>query len=61
MNIKIFFPTLGVTLHREREDYSMTQFVSELGGAAGLFLGISLISVIKVIEHNNNFISCLLS
>lgn len=45
---QIFFPSLDVTLHREREDYSTTQFVSELGGAAGLFLGVSLISVIKV-------------
>ena len=48
---QIFFPSLDVTLHREREDYSTTQFVSELGGAAGLFLGVSLISVIKIIDH----------
>ena len=48
---QIFFPSLNVTLHREREDYSTTQFVSELGGAAGLFLGVSLISVIKIIDH----------
>ncbi|CAG5077834.1 Oidioi.mRNA.OKI2018_I69.PAR.g8823.t1.cds [Oikopleura dioica] len=48
---QIFFPSLDVTLHREREDYSTTQFVSELGGAAGLFLGVSLISVIKILDH----------
>lgn len=35
-------------MHNEREDITPQQYVSELGGAAGLFLGVSLISVIKV-------------
>ena len=53
---QIFFPTLDVTVHREREDITSQQFVSELGGAAGLFLGVSLISVVKAIKINMNSI-----
>jgi hypothetical protein len=34
-------------VHKEEEDYTAQQFFSELGGAAGLVLGISLISIIS--------------
>jgi len=44
---QVFFPTLTSTVHKEEEDYTAQQFFSELGGAAGLVLGISLISIIS--------------
>ena len=48
--VKIFFPTLGVTVHRQRYDYTTAQFVSEIGGAAGLVLGASVISIVKILD-----------
>ena len=47
---KLYFPSLAITQHRQQEDYSSNQFVSELGGAAGLVLGVSLVSIIRMID-----------
>ena len=47
---QLYFPTLAITQHRQQEDYSSNQFVSELGGAAGLVLGVSLVSIIRMID-----------
>ncbi|CAG5109902.1 Oidioi.mRNA.OKI2018_I69.chr2.g4371.t1.cds [Oikopleura dioica] len=49
---QVFFPTLTSTVHKEEEDYTAQQFFSELGGAAGLVLGISLISIIRMIDYS---------
>ena len=45
--IKLYFPSLATTVHKQLEDYSTHQFVSELGGAAGIVLGVSLFTIIK--------------
>ena len=47
---QIFFPSLGVTVHRQRYDYSASQFVSEIGGAAGLVVGASVISIVQILD-----------
>ena len=44
---KLYFPSLATTVHKQLEDYSTHQFVSELGGAAGIVLGVSLFTIIK--------------
>ena len=36
----------------KREDYDTNQFFSELGGAAGLVLGISLISIVRILDYS---------
>ena len=41
---QISFPSMGVAVQRQRHDYTPSQFVSEIGGAAGLVLGASGIS-----------------
>ena len=41
---------MGVTVHRQRYDYTTAQFVSEIGGAAGLVLGASVISIVKILD-----------
>ena len=38
---QISFPSMGVAVQRQRHDYTPSQFVSEIGGAAGLVLGAS--------------------
>ena len=50
ITFKIFFPSLGVTVHRQRYDYSASQFVSEIGGAAGLVVGASVISIVQILD-----------
>ena len=50
LRFQLYFPTLAITQHRQQEDYSSNQFVSELGGAAGLVLGVSLVSIIRMID-----------
>ena len=50
ISFKIFFPSLGVTVHRQRYDYSASQFVSEIGGAAGLVVGASVISIVQILD-----------
>ena len=44
---QLYFPSLAITVHKQLEDYSTHQFVSELGGAAGIVLGVSLFTIIK--------------
>ena len=46
----MYFPQLAITKHLQREDYTFNQFFSELGGAAGLVLGVSLISIVRVVD-----------
>ena len=45
--LQLYFPSLATTVHKQLEDYSTHQFVSELGGAAGIVLGVSLFTIIK--------------
>lgn len=61
---QVYFPSLEITIHRQRFDYTIDQVAkptykaselifklfSELGGAAGLVLGISLITIVRQVD-----------
>ena len=56
MSFKLYFPSLAITVHNQIDDYTTNQFVSELGGAAGIVLGVSLYTIVKCeIASNNSF------
>ena len=44
---QLYFPSLAITVHNQIDDYTTNQFVSELGGAAGIVLGVSLYTIVK--------------
>ena len=50
LKIKVFFPELEMTVHHQKLDYTADQLFSELGGAAGLVLGLSLITIVRQID-----------
>ena len=39
-----------MTVHHQKLDYTIDQLFSELGGAAGLVLGLSLITIVRQID-----------
>jgi len=47
---QVFFPELEMTVHHQKLDYTADQLFSELGGAAGLVLGLSLITIVRQID-----------
>ena len=50
MQIFIYFNTLDVTQSEEKASLSMTQVVSDLGGALGLCIGASVVTIFEFIE-----------
>jgi hypothetical protein len=48
--INIFYEQLGYTLISESESLTVYDLVSNIGGILGLFLGISFLSIIEIVE-----------
>jgi hypothetical protein len=49
--VVLYWRTGNVEVIEDQYSYGFTQFVGELGGTWGLFLGVSIISVLELIEH----------
>lgn len=57
-HLKIFFKEQQfMTLHRS-ESYTSTNFIADCGGLLGLFLGVSLLSIIEIIYHFTLRLGC---
>ena len=50
LQISIYYRTYDVMEFTERPEYSMDSFLSALGGALSLFLGVSLVQAFEVVE-----------
>ncbi|CAD6186175.1 unnamed protein product [Caenorhabditis auriculariae] len=49
--IQVFFETLSYELYTESASYGVSDIINDLGGQAGLWLGLSVISVVEVEFH----------
>ncbi|XP_046366455.2 degenerin-like protein unc-105 [Haliotis rufescens] len=48
--LNIFFEDLNYEIINEEPDYELTQFVSDVGGTLGLWVGLSVLSVFEVVQ-----------
>ena len=49
-SVRISLPESQEYVHEEKEDYGMSRYLSDVGGAMGLVLGVSLVSFIELVE-----------
>ena len=50
VNLNIFYDRLGFTQVSEKESFTIVDLVSNIGGTFGLFIGISLLSLLELLE-----------
>ena len=49
-SVRISLPESKEFQHREEPDYALSQYLSDVGGAMGLVLGASLVSVLELFD-----------
>lgn len=54
--VYIYFPELKITEITEHVSYSVSKLISDIGGTLGLFIGISLLSFVEIIQLVMEFI-----
>ena len=50
LEVHLYYSTMDVTEKRQKPKYTPTDIFSTVGGLMGLFLGISLLSVLELVE-----------
>ena len=48
--LHVFFPSLHYTVTEQVEAFTLDELMSNLGGQLGLFLGVSIITLIELLE-----------
>ena len=49
-SVRISLPESQEYVHEEKEDYGISRYLSDVGGAMGLVLGVSLVSFLELVE-----------
>ena len=49
-SVRISLPESQEYVHEEKEDYGLSRYLSDVGGAMGLVLGVSLVSFLELFE-----------